>query len=106
MVVLGHTLLESPLARKCLTLSYQVGPDAYDKGVDDFYFVGFWIVAFTFLRAFVMKYIYHQLGRLVGIRPFGKRQRFAEQGYLFTYATLFWSAGMVSLHETSTEAYA
>ncbi|KAG2227784.1 hypothetical protein INT45_002022 [Circinella minor] len=98
VVVLGHFLLSSPLATKCLTLSYKVGPDAYDKGVDDFYFVGFWVVAFTFLRASIMKYIYHPLGRLVGIKPFGKRQRFAEQGFLFTYAGFFWSLGMGLLY--------
>lgn len=84
-----------PFAQKCLSISYQVGPDAYDKGVDDVYFVGFWVVAFTFLRAAIMKYVYHPLGRILGIHPFSKRQRFAEQGFMFTYYIIFWVLGMV-----------
>lgn len=94
-VVLAGYWAGSPLAKKCLFISYQMGPDAYSKGVDDAYFVGFWIVAFTFLRAAVMKYLFHPLAKTLGIEPFGKRQRFAEQGFMFAYYAIYWNLGMV-----------
>ncbi|ORY94640.1 TLC domain-domain-containing protein [Syncephalastrum racemosum] len=90
----------SPVARKALFLSYQAGPDAYNKGWDDVYFVAFWVVAFTFLRAVIMKFFYHPLGLLTGIKPFSKRQRFAEQGFMFTIYTVSWITGMYIIYNS------
>ncbi|KAI8967638.1 TLC domain-containing protein [Mycotypha africana] len=86
-----------PIARKSVYLSYRVKHEnavMYDKGPDDLYFVGFWVVAFTFLRAFVMRFIFHPLARLFDVKSYAKRQRFAEQASMFTYYTVFWTFGM------------
>jgi acyl-CoA-dependent ceramide synthase len=72
-----------------------MSPDQYGKGYDDYYFVTFWTVAFTFLRAAIMKYFFHPIAKMAGIQSFGKRQRFAEQGWMFSYYSVFWVFGMV-----------
>lgn len=69
----------------------------YAKGVDDLWFVGFWIIAFTFIRAFVMKGYFNPLGRRLGIRGEAKLERFEEQGYILFYYAISWTCGMVSL---------
>ncbi|CAO0793854.1 unnamed protein product [Mucor circinelloides] len=92
---MGH-----PLAKKCLTISYKVGENQFDKGYDDFYFVGFWVVAFTFLRAAAMKFLFHPIARLFSIKPFAKRERFAEQAWTFSYYAVFWTAGMVIMYNS------
>ncbi|KAI8882662.1 IGPD-domain-containing protein, partial [Backusella circina FSU 941] len=83
-----------PFARKCLRVSYQVEDDAYGKGIDDIYFVGFWVVAFTLLRAATMKFIFHPAARLCKVEPVGKRERFSEQTFCFIYYTFSWLFGM------------
>ncbi len=95
-VVVAYYLGDSK-AYKCLSISYQVGENQYDKGFDDVYFVGFWVVAFTFLRAAAMKFLFHPIAKLSGIKPFAKRERFAEQAWTFSYYAIFWSVGMVKL---------
>ncbi|CDH55127.1 longevity-assurance protein [Lichtheimia corymbifera JMRC:FSU:9682] len=100
LLAIGSWWAGSPLATRCLLLSYKIGPDAYDKGNDDIYFIGFWVVAFTFLRAFFIKYIFHPFARLTGITPFDKRQRFAEQGFMFTYYAVFWIWGMYLMYHS------
>ncbi|KAI8367502.1 TLC domain-containing protein [Radiomyces spectabilis] len=99
IVVLAY-FLGFPLARKCLLVSYRYGADAYAKGLDDLYFVAFWVVAFTFLRAAIMKYMFHPAARLLGINPFAKRQRLAEQGFIFTYYAIFWLLGMYIMYHS------
>ncbi|KAG0189289.1 sphingosine N-acyltransferase lag1 [Apophysomyces sp. BC1034] len=97
LVLVGYGL-GSPLARKCLAVSHKAGTDAYDKGLDDLYYVSYWVVAFTFLRAVIMKYIYHPLAGLIGVSSFAKRQRLAEQGFTFTYYAIFWILGMYIMY--------
>lgn len=96
LAILLGAYMGHPLAKKCLTISYNVGENQFDKGYDDFYFVGFWVVAFTFLRAAAMKFLFHPIARLFSIKPFAKRERFAEQAWTFSYYAVFWTAGMVS----------
>jgi acyl-CoA-dependent ceramide synthase len=84
-----------PVAEKCLFISHGLGRDSYSKGMDDIYFIGFWVVAFTFLRAASMLYLYHPLAKVLGVSPLAKRQRLAEQGFVFTYSATFWTLGMV-----------
>lgn len=95
-VLVGYCLGD-PKAIKCLSLSYQVGTDQYDRGVDDYYFVAFWVVTFTFLCAVAMRFFFHPVAKLFGIKSFSKRERLAEQGRSFAYYTVFWSLGMVSI---------
>ncbi|ORX54088.1 longevity assurance proteins LAG1/LAC1 [Hesseltinella vesiculosa] len=92
-------LVGLPWAEKCLFLSYRLGPNAYTKGYNDIYFIAFWVVAFTFLRAAIMNYVYHPLARLVGVEA-SKRQRLAEQGFAFTYCTIFWTWGMYIMYNS------
>lgn len=90
-------MLGDPLAIKCISISYQVGTlNQYDKGYNDCYFVAFWVIAFTFLRVAVMKFLLHPMAEFLDIESFSKRERFAEQGWSLTYYTLYWSYGMVN----------
>ncbi|KAK4518062.1 uncharacterized protein ATC70_001412 [Mucor velutinosus] len=100
LAILLGAYMGHPLAKKCLTISYKVGEDQFDKGYDDFYFVGFWVVAFTFLRAAAMKFMFHPIARLFSIKPFAKRERFAEQAWTFSYYAVFWTAGMVIMYNS------
>jgi len=97
-----------PQFRKMTRLQYPVQDDLtnpeeswwtarYYKGWDDLYIVGFWIIAFTFFRAFIMKGYFRPLGKHLGIRGDAKLERFEEQGYIMVYYIISWSAGMVSL---------
>lgn len=94
LVLLAYGLGIS-VAEKCLFISHGLGRDSYSKGMDDIFFIGFWVVAFTFLRAASMLYLYHPLAKVLGVSPLAKRQRLAEQGFVFTYSATFWTLGMV-----------
>ncbi|KAF7725724.1 sphingosine N-acyltransferase lag1 [Apophysomyces ossiformis] len=93
----SQTLLRRVLSSE-LVVSYKDGPDAYGKGIHDVYYVAYWVVGFTFLRAVIMKYIYHPLAKSIGVIPFAKRQRLAEQGFTFTYYIIFWVLGMYIMY--------
>lgn len=96
LVVAAYTLGD-PLAVKCLNVSYQVESlNQYDKGYNDWFFIAFWVVAFTFLRVAAMKLLFRPTAQLFNIKSFSKRERFAEQGWSFTYYIVFWSYGMVN----------
>jgi acyl-CoA-dependent ceramide synthase len=97
--ILAASAMGSPMATKMVKLSYETSPgsDQYDKGSDDAYFVAFWVLAFTFLRAFVMRYVFTPFAKAYGADTPAKQQRFAEQGWSFTYYSIFWSLGMVSI---------
>ncbi|KAI8086420.1 TLC domain-containing protein [Halteromyces radiatus] len=97
LVLLAY-LLGVPLAEKCIFISYNVGRDSYSKGMDDMYFVAFWTIALTFLRAASMSYIYHPLAKAFGVNLISKRQRIAEQGFMFTYYAIFWVLGMYIMY--------
>ncbi|CAO3644587.1 unnamed protein product [Cunninghamella blakesleeana] len=96
-VLLGY-ILEVPLAEKCLFISHGVGRDAYGKGINDIFFVTFWVIAFTFLRAALMAYLFHPMAKFLGVSPLSKRQRFAEQGFMLTYYSIFWALGMYIMY--------
>lgn len=81
---------------KLFRISYHKSEtDLYGKGKDDMYFVTFWIVMFTFLRATAMDYIFTPLARRGGISTKRGLTRFAEQAWLLVYYSLFWTLGMV-----------
>lgn len=58
--------------------------------------VSFWIVVFTGLRAAVMEYMLIPLAKKGGAKGQREQTRFAEQAWLWIYATTFWSLGLVS----------
>ncbi|KAI8384935.1 longevity assurance proteins LAG1/LAC1 [Radiomyces spectabilis] len=90
----------SSFASKCLFLSYQVAPNAYTKGINDLYFVILWIVIFVFLRAALMRYVFSPVAVAYHVSSTGKRQRLEEQGFMFTYYSIFWVYGMVLMYNS------
>ena len=81
-------------AEKFLFIKYR-DPETglYAKGKDDIYFVSFWVIMFTFLRAAVMEHLLIPIAKKEGIKT---TTRFAEQGWLFIYYSTSWTLGMVS----------
>lgn len=76
-----HKLLE-----RSIVVSYPIeGTDQYDKGVNDFFFVGFYAIFFTFLREFLMCCILRPAAHFLGVRKPGKVKRFMEQTYSMFY---------------------
>jgi len=67
----------------------------YGCGIDDLYFLAFWIVLFTGLRVLVMEYILDPIARFNGIKTRKGLVRFKEQAWLAMYCTGSWSLGMV-----------
>ena len=84
------------VTRKFLHLAYHDPiSDKYGLGTDDFYVVSFWIVLLTGLRAATMTHVLVPLARWGGVKKRKGRVRFAEQAWLFLYAAVFFSLGMV-----------
>ncbi|KAG0915018.1 hypothetical protein G6F33_003718 [Rhizopus arrhizus] len=93
LVIALYYLFHLPFAKKCLFLSYEISDNQYGKGYDDVYYVGYWAVTLTCLRASAMKFIFLPLGQWWGMNGL-KRQRYAEQGWMFSYYIIFWLIGM------------
>lgn len=86
-------------ARKFFELSYyNPSSGEYRAGWNDAWMVSFWVVVFTGLRAAVMEYLLIPLAKKGGAKGAREQTRFAEQAWLWIYATTFWSLGVVSLH--------
>lgn len=82
--------------RKFFALSYYNPETAnYALGYDDLFFVGFWIVVITGLRAAVMDYLLAPLAQVIGLSKKKEKTRFAEQAWVLIYDSIFWSLGMV-----------
>ncbi|VVT45850.1 uncharacterized protein SAPINGB_P000922 [Magnusiomyces paraingens] len=104
-VIISH-LFVPPLrsfTSKCLLISYVTtssdGSVYTSIGPDDVYFVTFWIVVLTFLRAlFVDNWLILMARQVFGIKSFKITARFAEQSYaLITYGSFFaWGAVLLS----------
>ncbi|KAJ1928353.1 Sphingosine N-acyltransferase lag1 [Tieghemiomyces parasiticus] len=95
LILTGYQL-GSPLAAKFVTLGHRVPgsePPMYAKGADDVYFVIFWAIAFTFVRAAAMEFIFRPLGRTWGVTQASKVQRLCEQGWNSLYYIVSWSFG-------------
>lgn len=76
-----HEFLE-----KLMTISYPIkGTDQYGKGVNDFYFVGFYAIFFTFFREFLMVCVLRPSARYLGVKKPAKVKRFMEQTYSMFY---------------------
>ncbi|OJD35110.1 nuclear protein localization protein 4 [Diplodia corticola] len=91
-----------PTTRKFFELSYyDAATGKYTHGWDDFPFVFFGIVVFTALRAATMDYVLKPLARLGGIQKKKATVRFAEQGWLLVYCSIFWTLGMYINYNSS-----
>ncbi|KAM9904218.1 hypothetical protein OXX79_002888 [Metschnikowia pulcherrima] len=76
-----NTVLHEYLA-KMVSVSYHIeGTDQYGKGENDFYFVGFYALFFTFLREFLMCCVFRPAAYILGVRKQAKVKRFMEQTY-------------------------
>lgn len=61
------------------------GTDQYGKGRNDFYFVAFYAIFFTFLREFMMCCVLRPIATALGIIKEAKSKRFLEQTYAMFY---------------------
>ena len=68
----------------------------YTRGPEDIYFVAYWIVIFTGLRAFFLSYVLLPFAEACGISKSKTKTRFAEQAWMFLYYSISWLLGMVS----------
>ncbi|KAF9957357.1 sphingosine N-acyltransferase lag1 [Mortierella alpina] len=109
-ILLG-SLLGNSYCRSMTTLSYPVQDELTREGENwwqarfvqgraDLAFVSFWIIAFTYLRAMIMKSFFKPLGKRLGVRGSSKLERFEEQGYIIVYYVLSWSAGMILMYNS------
>lgn len=65
--------------------SYKLENGEYGKGENDFYFVFYYALFFTFLREFVMCVVLRPLANYFGITKESKVKRFMEQTYAMFY---------------------
>ncbi|KAG0083536.1 sphingosine N-acyltransferase lag1 [Podila epicladia] len=97
-IVISHYLLELPLAAKFLYLQNQDSlTGLYSKAWSDLYFIFFWIVVFTFLRAFVMTQVLKPVALWAKVKREHQRNRFQEEGWVCMYYTCSWILGMYVL---------
>lgn len=91
---------------KALFLSYplpkQSGSDTilFGKGRDDFAFVAFYTIVFTFTREFIMQRIIRPIAVRAGIRSRSRQSRFMEQYYTAIYFGIFGPFGMYVMSRT------
>ncbi|CUM68473.1 uncharacterized protein PRCAT00006198001 [Priceomyces carsonii] len=85
-----HKILEAMIRP-----SYHIeGTDQYGKGVNDFFFVGYYAIFFTFLREFLMCCFLKPLASYFSITKKGKVSRFMEQTYAMFYYGLVGPFGL------------
>ncbi|KAG9296534.1 hypothetical protein G9A89_015126 [Geosiphon pyriformis] len=93
--------LNVPGSEKFVILQYRDSETGlYSKGIEDAYFVFFWVALFTLLRASAMEYILIPIGRQSGIKSNSRCTRFAEQGWSFLYYSIFWTLGMYIMYHS------
>ncbi|KAK9370946.1 TLC domain-containing protein [Lipomyces kononenkoae] len=101
-LLLVHILLPfQHITSKFLYLSHRVEHSGlYVKGPDDAYFVCFWVVAFTGIRAFTMDYLFVPFGCYQGINRKKALTRFAEQAWSYCYYSVFGSLGTYLMYKS------
>ncbi|KAI8595146.1 TLC domain-containing protein [Dissophora ornata] len=100
-VLVGHFGLKMPLAETFLFLQNKNPINGlYSKTWTDLNFIFFWIVAFTFLRAFVMTLILRPVAVRCGVKREHQRNRFQEEGWVCLYYSLSWAMGMYVLRNS------
>jgi acyl-CoA-dependent ceramide synthase len=85
---LSNNYTESNPLYKFLNLSYRIpntNPPKYDKGWNDFCFVFYMMIFFTFLREFMVQMILRPLAIWNGLSGKSKISRFTEQTYAVFY---------------------
>lgn len=92
--------LHNTLAAMIVPSYYIEGTDQYGKGVNDFYFVGFYALFFTFLREFLMCVVMKPAAYYLGVRKPNKVKRFMEQTYSMFYYGLSGPFGLWVMSRT------
>lgn len=89
-----------PFTTKFIHLQYKIGTGSdgaplYDIGIDDAYYVAHWVITLTFLRAFLMQWVFGPLASMSNkIKTQGARTRFCEQSWLVTYYMFSFAYGI------------
>lgn len=84
-----------------ITVSYRIeGTDQYGKGINDFLFVGFYSIFFTFFREFLMCCVLRPLAHFLGVKKQAKIKRFMEQSYSMFYYGLSGPFGLWVMSQT------
>lgn len=99
LLFLAHCFFPSLRAHttKFYSLSYLNSTTGrYGVGFDDTYFIIFFVVLLTGVRAFTIDYILCPFARQWDLKKKKELARFGEQGWLLIYCTVFWSMGVVS----------
>ncbi|KAF9127362.1 sphingosine N-acyltransferase lag1 [Mortierella sp. 14UC] len=98
VVLASHFQLRIPVAETFLFLQNQDPKTGlYSKAYTDLNFIGFWIVVFTFLRAFVMTVILKPFAVWAGVKKEHQQNRFQEEGWVCIYYSISWTLGMYVL---------
>ncbi|KAF9159507.1 sphingosine N-acyltransferase lag1 [Mortierella sp. AD011] len=109
VILLGYGLGNS-FCKNMVTLSYPVQDELtregeswftarFTNGPNDLIFTSFWIIAFTYIRALLMKSYFAPMGKRWGIRG-SKLERFEEQMYILVYYAISWSSGMYLMYNS------
>lgn len=108
MLYLTHFTSKNPeiinITSKFMHLQYGSdvkGTTVYDIGKDDSYVVIHGIVAFTFLRSFLMKYIFAPFSSYMFKMGSKAKTRYAEQSWAFLYPTASFFYGMYLYYHSS-----
>ncbi|CAG8450382.1 2617_t:CDS:2 [Scutellospora calospora] len=99
VIILAY-ILEVPGSEKFLFLRENPKTGHYEKSMDDTFFIFFWVVTFTLLRAVTMEYILVPIAKKGRIKKMTQRTRFAEQGWSFLYYSIFWTFGMYIMYHS------
>ncbi|KAF9116708.1 sphingosine N-acyltransferase lag1 [Mortierella sp. AM989] len=84
-ILATYTLFPNSFAKKFLFFQkYDSITNTYEKTWEDIYFLLFWVISFTFLRATVMTYVLLPLACRLGVTS-ESVGRFAEKGWIFIY---------------------
>src|SRR5271156_3268496 len=96
VLVLVHLLVPQPYTTKFFTLShFNPATGLYTKGPGDWPFVTTWVFLFTFLRAFLMKYVFAPFFYRFARHPTRRTAtRFAEQAWSVAYYTISFTVGL------------
>ena len=94
-----------PSARHYTAKFYQISyynprTTKFALGWDDIFFVFYWIIVFTGMRAFVMTHILTPVAASLGISKKKAKTRFAEQAWILLYYGAFWSTGMYIMYNS------
>jgi very-long-chain ceramide synthase len=91
-----HFLVNQPYTAKFFSLShFNPSTQLYNKGPGDWPFVATWVLSFTLLRAFLMRYIFQPFFSRFAPHPSRRTAtRFAEQAWSASYYSISFAVGL------------